>query len=134
MRYLMLEIFSLVFYMRKKIITYFLSFSIIFICFSAIAFASNIPLPAETGLPDPQDGVRAVLSGVLNWMLGIIGIVALISFAISGIMYLTSAGESGQAETAKDAMKYSIIGIIVALSGFIIIRSVDWALSGFYVF
>jgi hypothetical protein len=33
-------------------------------------------------------------------------------------------------ETAKRNMTYSIIGIIVALSGFVILRAVDTALQG----
>jgi len=60
--------------------------------------------------------------------LGIFGLLALIAFIISGGQYLLASGDDKMIETAKKNMTYSIIGIIVALSGFIIIRAIDAAL------
>ena len=94
---------------------------------------AEVSIPTGTGLPEGSGSdhpVVAVLENILNWMLGIIGVLALISFVISGIIYLTSVGDSGQAETAKKAMMYSILGIVVALSGFVVLKAVEtmlWA-------
>ena len=66
----------------------------------------------------------------MNWLLAILGIFGSIGFVISGILYLTAAGNDDQISTAKNAMKYSIIGVIVALLGFVIIQAVNTLLSG----
>jgi purine-cytosine permease-like protein len=66
----------------------------------------------------------------MNWLLAILGIFGIIGFVISGILYLTAAGNDDQISTAKNAMKYSIIGVIVALLGFVIIQAVNTLLSG----
>ena len=93
-----------------------------------------IPSGSEVGLPDPSGGIAAIIKNVLSWMLGIIGMIALIAFIISGIQYLTSRGDEKQIATAKRTMTYAAIGIIAALSGFIVIQAIDLALratSGF---
>jgi hypothetical protein len=52
------------------------------------------------------------------------------AFVISGIQYLVSAGDEGLIDTAKTNAKWSIVGIIVGLSGFIMLQAVDSLLNG----
>lgn len=66
----------------------------------------------------------------MKWLLGIVGFLGIIAFVISGIQYLTSAGDDDQISTAKRNMKYSIIGVVVALSGMIVITAVTAFLGG----
>jgi len=73
--------------------------------------------------------VLEIVATFVGWLLSIFGFIALVGFIISGIQYLLSAGDEGMAETAKRNMKYSIIGIIVALSGWIIIKAIDTLLN-----
>ena len=87
-----------------------------------------IPDGTVTGLPDPPDRIEGVLKNILNWMLGIVGVIAVIGFVISGIQYILAAGSEKTIETAKRNMTYSILGVIVALSGYVIIKAVDAAL------
>ncbi len=82
---------------------------------------------AAMGLPD-SPGVKSVLVNVVKWLLGLISIITLIAFIISGGQYLMASGDDKMIETAKKNMTYSVIGIIVALSGFVIIRAIDTAL------
>jgi flagellar biosynthesis protein FlhB len=70
----------------------------------------------------------------MNWLLAILGVIAVIAFVISGMQYLLSAGDEDWIEMAKRNMKYSIVGIVVALSGLIIIRAIDSLLQGFSFF
>jgi hypothetical protein len=65
----------------------------------------------------------------MDWILGLLGFIAIIGFVISGILYLTAAGNDGQIKTAKEAMKWSIVGVIVALMGYVIVQAVDVWLS-----
>lgn len=89
-----------------------------------------IPTAASTGLPAPVGGVPGIVKNVLNWMLGLVGIIAIIGFVISGFQYITASGSEKIVETAKRNMTYSVIGVIVALSGFVIIQAIDAALRG----
>jgi hypothetical protein len=76
------------------------------------------------GLPNPSNGIYGIISNILMWLLGIFGFLGVIGFVISGIMYFTAAG-SGQVDTAKKAMLYSIIGVIVGLIGVVVITAVN---------
>jgi hypothetical protein len=60
----------------------------------------------------------------------VVGILGVIGFVIAGIIYLTAAGDEGQIDKGKQAMVYSIVGIIVALLGVIIINAVKTMLGG----
>lgn len=93
-----------------------------------------IPGSGETGLPDSPGGIPGILSNFLDWLLLVIGFIAIIGFAISGILYFTAAGSEDQAKTAKKAMLYSIIGVVVTLAAFVIVQAVDAALNGYWIF
>ena len=78
----------------------------------------------------PGGSIFGIVRNILNWLLGILSVVSLIGFIIAGIMYLTAAGDETQAEKAKKAMLYSIIGVIVGLSGFVVFQAAQYMLSG----
>jgi|WetSurMetagenome_2_1015567.scaffolds.fasta_scaffold82870_2 hypothetical protein len=86
------------------------------------------------GLPCPAGGIAQILANLLSWLLYIFGIIALISFVVSGMQYFFAVGDEKNMETAKRNLMYSIIGIIVALSGLVIIQAVDAALRGYSFF
>jgi len=88
---------------------------------------AGVCFPKGTGLSEKS--VLEIVATFVGWLLSIFGFIALVGFIISGIQYLLSAGDEGMAETAKRNMKYSIIGIIVALSGWIIIKAIDTLLN-----
>lgn len=73
----------------------------------------------------PEGSVMGIASNLLFWLLSLFAILGIIGFVISGIWYLVSAGDEGMAEKGKEGMKYSIIGIIIGLSGFIIMQAVN---------
>jgi len=101
-------------------------------CDDGFELVAGVCIPSDTGLPDPDktNPVWKVLDTLLKWMLGIFGFIAIIAFVISGMMYLTSGGNENQIDTAKRYMIWSIVGVIVALLGFIIILAVDTWLRG----
>ena len=83
---------------------------------------------SETGLAGGS--LYNIISQTLTWLLGILGFIAVIGFVISGILYLTAAGNETQIEKAKNAMTYSIVGVIVALMGWVIIQAINTWLGG----
>lgn len=77
----------------------------------------------ETG----QGGGVTVQSGieiVSNILLFLIGLAAVIMIIIGGIRYTTSNGDASQTKAAKDTILYAVIGIVVALMAFAIVRFV----------
>lgn len=85
-------------------------------------------------LPNPPGGVQEVLLNILQWLLQIVGIIALISFIISGIQYFTAAGEESKAESAKRNVTYSVIGVIVVTASFLIVQAIQNALAAKTIF
>lgn len=77
----------------------------------------------------PDAPIYDIIAGTMDWLLAILGFIAIIGFVISGILYLTSAGNDGQTKTAKEAMKWSLVGVIVALAGYVVVLAVDTWLS-----
>jgi hypothetical protein len=84
--------------------------------------ASDVTLPTDSGLPTGT--ISAVLLSFLKWLLGIFGFAAIISFVISGIMYFIAVGNSEEAQKAKKQMEWSILGVVVGLSGYIMITAI----------
>jgi len=82
----------------------------------------------DAGLP--KGTITGIITNIMKWLLTLIGVVGIIGFAIAGILYLTAAGDDNQIGRAKTAMMYSIIGVIVALIGYVIIQAVNTMLGG----
>lgn len=73
--------------------------------------------------------IAVIALNVLNFLLGIVGTLAIIMLVIGGIMYLTSAtttvgsGDNQKSvSTAKTVIKYAIIGIIIALASLVLVK------------
>jgi len=113
--------------MLKKFLVKFTVLGSIVFLLTGKALAA-ITLPTGTGLSNLS--VTAIISNIMMWLLMVVGFIAIISFAVSGIMYFTASGDEDMAKNAKKAMTYSIIGVIIALSGYIIIQAVDIMLDG----
>lgn len=86
----------------------------------------------DFGLPEAD--FESIIVNILDWLLTIVGIVAVIALVISGFQYYFVAVDEKMLETAKKTMKNAIIGLIVALSGFIVIQAVDTMLNAGYFF
>jgi len=102
--------------MKNKIKAIVYSISSVVLTLPVLANA-QFAAPAGTNLP--QSSIMGIVSNVMNWLLIIVGIIGVIGFAIAGILYLTSAGDEDRMGKAKNAMLYSIIGVIVALAGIV---------------
>jgi heme/copper-type cytochrome/quinol oxidase subunit 2 len=88
----------------------------------------GICFPTNTGLSSAP--VSDIIGSVMFWLLAIVGMIAIIAFVISGMQYLASVGDAKMAEKGKANMLNSIIGVIVALSGLVIIRALETLFTG----
>jgi hypothetical protein len=66
----------------------------------------------------------------MNWLLGAIGVFAVIAFAISGVLYLTAAGDDDRIKQAKTVMTTAITGVVVAMVGLIVLTAAKAFLGG----
>lgn len=88
------------------------------IVFAAPSFLLQIKTSLFSGAmptsPDQIPSLTDMVSRVLQFLLSIVGSLAIIGLVISGIMYITAGLNKGQSDQAKKAMQSSIIGIILA--------------------
>lgn len=71
------------------------------------------------GLP-----IEVIAMNVLNFLLGIVGTLAIIMLVYGGIKYLTAAGNEDSIEKGKKLIKWAVIGIAIALAALVIVRQV----------
>ena len=109
------------------------------VSFLVLTFIFSVPLltgaqfnPGEgmgsSGLTNTS--VYDIVKAVMNWLLLILTILAVIGFIISGLMFIFSGGSDERAGKAKKYLTYSLIGIAVALIGYIAIRLINTLLQG----
>lgn len=61
-----------------------------------------------------------LLTNALNMAYFAAGTIAVVVIIIAGLMYATSAGDSGRVTKAKNLITYAIVGLIVVLTAFVI--------------
>jgi len=79
---------------------------------------------AKAGIITDAPTVAEVLFNTLMFLLYVFGFIAIMGLVISGILYLTAAGDQRRIEIAKKSMKYSIIGIAITLAGWVVIKTI----------
>ena len=66
-------------------------------------------------LPTP-DASQQTIKNILQILFGIIGAFAVLSITLSGLKYITSAGNEQKTAEAKNGIVYSLVGLAVAIS------------------
>lgn len=73
---------------------------------------------AQTSDPD------SVVTSVVNIILWVVGVLAVVMIVFAGIKYITSNGDSGKVQSAKNTIVYSVVGLIVAIFAWAIVNFV----------
>lgn len=68
----------------------------------------------------PTTDANTVLSGVLDVVYVAAGVTCVVVIIIAGIMYSTSEGDPGKTASAKNAITYAIVGLVLIFMAFII--------------
>lgn len=74
--------------------------------------------------PDQNASLPEIVQGILNWIFGVIGIIAVIMVILGGFKLMTSTGDPGRVKKGKDTILYGIIGLVIALLAFAIVNFV----------
>lgn len=69
-------------------------------------------------------GLQCLLANILSVTLTLIGIAGFIMLLVGSMKWLLSGGNAQHVEKAKNTMTYAVVGLIVALSAFIILNLV----------
>lgn len=67
-------------------------------------------------------GLECLLGNFLSVILAIIGLAAFVMLIIGAFRWMTSGSNPKGAETARNTITFAVIGIVVALSGFIVLN------------
>ena len=85
----------------------------------------------DTGFDKPSTGVDtgetsfdSAFTSIINWIMGIVGMICVVVIILGGIQYMTSAGDAGKVKKAKDTILYGIIGLVVVALAAVIVNFV----------
>ena len=71
-----------------------------------------------------------VVTGIIQVVLGLVGIVAVCVMIYGGFTYLTSTGNPAKIAKAKNILLYGVVGVVVAGLAYAIVFFVSKALGG----
>ena len=71
---------------------------------------------------DQRGNLGNVIETVTNVLLFIIGAVSVIMIIVGGIKYVLSNGDASQVTSAKNTILYAVIGLVVALLAYAIVK------------
>ena len=74
--------------------------------------------------PSQQSDLQVNIENITNFLLYAIGVVSVIMLIIGGFRYVLSQGDQKAAESARNTILYAIIGIVIAILAFAIVRFV----------
>lgn len=85
---------------------------------------------AHAGIITDAPSISDIGTRILNFLLSVAGIIAIIALVLSGILYTMSNGDEKRMEVAKKTAQYAVLGVVVAMSGMVVIRLMGKFFSG----
>lgn len=76
------------------------------------------------GVGSSDTDLVSSITGILNGVIAVLGLVCVVVIIIGGVNYMTSSGDSGKVKKAKDTILYGIIGLIICVLAFAIVNFV----------
>ena len=74
-----------------------------------------------TDLPGGTDtDLGQTIGSVIQFLLGFLGILAVILFLYAGFLWMTAGGDDAKTKKAKDYIKNAVIGMVIIMAAYII--------------
>lgn len=89
----------------------------------------SVTIGPPFGASGPQS-IGDLIKNITDWVLGLSGAIAVLFIIIAGFRYITAHGDSKQTEAAKTALRNAIIGLVIVILSFFIVRIIITVLSG----
>ncbi len=85
----------------------------IHLSFIAVAHAAGVITDAKP--------ISGILENVLNFLLSVVGVVAIIGLVVGSVIYLTAGGDEDRIRLAKMSLTASVVGLVLALGALVIV-------------
>lgn len=70
------------------------------------------------------NNLMELVGTIINFVVGAVGLVAVVVIILGGVQYTTSAGDAAKVTKAKNTIMYGVIGLVVAMLAFAIVNFV----------
>jgi len=90
-----------------------------------VGAATWTPLVQIPGIPLTGINLSTYLVGLYNFMLSVVGIVAVMMLIVAGMRYITAAGNATSITDAKSIAGNAIVGLLLALLSFVILKTIN---------
>jgi hypothetical protein len=87
------------------------------------------PVYAQGNPPTFEGNVGAIIRNLLRYLFPIAGLLALIFIIVGGYMWIVSGGDPGRVKQAQGTLTWAILGLIIVMVIFGILRAVLGFLS-----
>ncbi len=116
--------------MKKLLIIFFLSFSILFLfgfwqTVQAVDLLLHYPAIPQAGEIGEASTFPEIIKYIYMFALGAAGFIALLAILIGAIMYIFSAGNPSKATDAKDRIMSALLGILILLASVLLLRTIN---------
>jgi len=72
----------------------------------------------------PTENPQIIYINVIRWSLGLLSLVAITVVLYGGFTWMTAAGNEEKISKAKKILTYSVIGLVIILSAFVLVSTV----------
>jgi hypothetical protein len=118
--------------MKKNILKYIIVFVMALVILSpSLALATSLDPWGDVDASETQDLLglgnkdpREIAAGVINILLGFLGIVAVVIILIGGFKWMTAGGNEDKTAEARKLITAGIIGLVIILAAFAIAKFV----------
>ncbi|MEW6408022.1 MAG: Mbov_0395 family pilin-like conjugal transfer protein [Patescibacteria group bacterium] len=117
---------------KKSIFFLFALFVILLFCYFVILpnVLAQYGLEKAEGITGIAKGtIPEYVGGIINAVVGILGVILVVLIIYGGVMYMTSAGSEEKTKSARNILTYAIIGVVIVFASYIISKFVLSALT-----
>lgn len=94
----------------------------------ALLLASVKLSPNDVGLPNSTGNISQGFTNAIGMLFGVIGALAVIFIIIGGLQIATAAGNPARLKQGREAVIYSVVGLVVALLAYAIVTFIGRSL------
>ena len=95
------------------------------LCNGAFGGSGGCSTDKNTNAVNTQQALIDKVATITNVLLYVTGAIAVIVIIIGGLRYVTSTGDATRIKQAKDTILYGVVGLIVAILAYAIVRFVE---------
>lgn len=102
----------------------FILISVMVLGVASVARADRTVVSDELPNPISSDTFTDLFAGIMEWVLGIVGLAAVGMIVYGGVQYIVSGGAEARITSAMKTIKYAIIGLVIVLLSYAFLTAV----------